>query len=119
MEAMPSVNSELNVSVYTYSGEVYRITGYVEESMPPTEGSDAVIELRGTFEEQELHEESAGIEEKFPDASPLSLTLYTPSGEIYGFQSFHEVFWQQEEELNNMEMYGYIVGFYDGERYYS
>lgn len=106
------------IAIHTYDGETYTAKGRIDVIQSAVEGYEYVLEMQGSLKKQ-----AAGTDSDSSPAVPESgekivLTIYTQDG-VYGFYGDGDLRKDKDNSIREIEMYGYLVGYYDGSTYTS
>lgn len=101
--------NDVNLDVHTYSGERYTVKGDITDVSSHPQHEEIILEVRGdtSVEQKQMKNK----QEKIPEGGSFSINVTTPEGEVYGFQSNHEVKIETKNGRNQIEMYGYLLGY--------
>ncbi len=114
----PEETKETQIAVYTYSGEAYLINGTLTVSQHGNGDSEGTWELQAD-EMQILEADQSHIsDEMWRTENPVSLTVYM-GDQIYGFFGSSPVPGNEYKTGDRMELYGHLVGYFDGVTNYS
>lgn len=106
------MTEQITITIHA-GADLYYVEGILEVIQTGGDGYERIMEVYGSVEKaenpgkQNFHEFSERTE-------PTVLTVYTED-EIYGFYSIYEM----EKKDRSIDYYGYLVGYADGENYYS
>ncbi len=106
------MTEQIAITVHA-SVNLYYVEGILEVIQTGGDGRETVMEVYGSVEKAE-NPGKQNFHEFSERTDPTVLTVYTED-EIYGFYSVYEI----EKKDRSIDYYGYLVGYADGENYYS
>lgn len=114
----PYCSGSSKITIHTYAGETYTAKGMIDVIQSAGEEYETVLEMQGSLKKQ-----AAGTDSDSSPAVPESgekivLTIYTQDG-VYGFYGDGDLRKDKDNSIREIEMYGYLVGYYDGSTYTS
>lgn len=106
------MTESVTITIHT-AKDRYHVEGILETVQTDKDGNQTIMEVHGNIEKTEAAgmQDSCGSLER---TDPTVLTVYQEN-EIYGFYSVHKL----ERKGGAIDYYGYLVGYTDGENYYS
>ena len=117
-ENTASCPDTVKIVIHTYAGEIYTANGAFDVLQEGEDGGETVAEIHGHMEKQEDAQSPSSFDSVSETDDTIVLTVYTEDG-IYGFYGDGNFYDSLESGIQEIEMYGYLVGYYDGTSSYT
>lgn len=107
------MTGEVEIFICTYSEEIYEISGTLEILQEGSQGKETIMELKGEIAQNRDNKNLSQYNTK-EVANPTVLTVYM-NEQVYGFYSNYKIEKYNKSGKEQIFIYGFLEGYYDGE----
>ena len=107
------MTEEAEIFICTYSEDIYEISGTLEILQEGKPGRETIMEVKGEITKNRDNNNMAQYNTK-EHGDPTILTVYM-NEQIYGFYSSYKIEKSSKSGKEQIFMYGFLEGYYDGE----
>lgn len=111
------ITEEAEIFICTYSEDIYEISGTLEILQEGKPGRETIMEVKGEITKNSENKNLTQYNTK-ERADPTVLTVYM-NEQVYGFYSNYKIEKTNKSGKEQIFIYGFLVGYYDGKSVYS